>query len=335
MERSKAGSYIRWVNFFWPGAMIRTRLLTTVLVLTLALAPGLAMARAGGGFSFGSRGGMTFSAPRGTPTAPYAAPMQRSLTPNSAPQPGFAARPAFGGGYGQRSPFASGLMGGLMGGLVGAGIGGLLFGHGMFGGIDGIGSIFGLLIQLALLFFVGRWILRRVFAGGLPAMAGSAPAAGGRGFGSASPRPASPGQAVAPRAQPITISPADYHAFDALLTDVQAAWSGHDLTRLRVIATPEMVSYFAEQMAEQASRGVRNLVTAVHLDRGDLSEAWREASREYATVAMRFSMLDVTRDGAGRVVDGSDTERQTVTEVWTFVRVPGGAWLLSAIQQAR
>jgi len=52
-------------------------------------------------------------------------------------------------------------------------------------------------------------------------------------------------------------------------------------------------------------------------------------------VAMRFSMIDVTRDGAGRVIDGSPAERVLVTEVWTFVRARGGHWILSAIQQAR
>ena len=73
----------------------------------------------------------------------------------------------------------------------------------------------------------------------------------------------------------------------------------------------------------------------MRLDRGDLAQAWTEGSREYATVAMRFSMLDVTYDANERVVDGSRTERQQVTEVWTFVRSPGGRWILSAIQQAR
>ncbi len=101
------------------------------------------------------------------------------------------------------------------------------------------------------------------------------------------------------------------------------------------IATPEMVSYFAEQLAEQASRGVRNTVTDVQLEQGDLSEAWTEQGRDYATVAMRFSMIDVTRDAAGRVVDGDPTERTQATEIWTFVRAPGGRWLLSAIQQTR
>jgi predicted lipid-binding transport protein (Tim44 family) len=46
-------------------------------------------------------------------------------------------------------------------------------------------------------------------------------------------------------------------------------------------------------------------------------------------------MIDVTRDSAGRVVDGALAERVLVTELWTFVRAPGGRWLLSAIQQGR
>jgi predicted lipid-binding transport protein (Tim44 family) len=116
---------------------------------------------------------------------------------------------------------------------------------------------------------------------------------------------------------------------------VQAAWSAHDIATLRAIATPEMVSYFAEQLGEQTSRGVRNIVSDVLLQHGDLAEAWAEDGREYATVAMRFSMTDVTRDALGNVVDGSLVEHVTATEVWTFMRVPGGRWVLSAIQQAR
>ena len=101
------------------------------------------------------------------------------------------------------------------------------------------------------------------------------------------------------------------------------------------MVTPEMLSYFNEQLSEQASRGVRNVVSDVRLQSGDLAQAWAEQGREYATVAMRFSMTDVTRDVAGRVVDGSPTEHITATEIWTFVRSQGGHWILSAIQQAR
>jgi len=254
--------------------------------------------------------------------------MERSMTPQTAPgiaSPGYgapAAAPAFGA--------RSGFMSGIMGGLIGAGIGGMLFGHGMFGGFSGIGSLFGLIIQLALVFFLVRW-LWRMFASRQPAMAGG-PGLFNR--TAAGPQPTG-GGGGAPRPAQITISPADFQAFEQLLKAVQAAWSSHDLATLQRIATPEMVSYFSEQLSDQASRGVRNTVTAVNLEQGDLSQAWAEQGREYATVAMRFTMVDVTVDGAGRVVDGSPNERVAVTEIWTFVRANRGSWLLSAIQQTR
>ena len=307
--------------------------LAVLLAAIVALAPVASWARLGGGSSFGSRGSQTYSAPPPTNTAPFsAAPMQRSLTPYQspnygAPSPGLQG--GFGGAYGGRSAFSSG----LLGGLLGAGIGGLLFGGGLFGGMHGGGSLLGLLLQLALLYFVGRWIYRTffsgqaMFAGGvrgggsLPGGVPGAAAFGGR-----------RGRAGPPT---IAIQPADYQAFEALLTGMQAAWSAQDLNALRAVATPEMTSYFGEQLAEMRSRGWRNIVSDVQLLKGDLAQAWSEGGREYATVAMQFYMVDVTRDGDGREVDGSPTERQLVTELWTFMRSPGGRWLLSAIQQAR
>ena len=101
------------------------------IVAALVLVAADANARAGGGFSGGSRGARTFSAPPSTQTAPNAAaPMQRTLT-----QPGktntvgqTAARPGL---------FGGGLLGGLAAGFLGAGLFGLLFGHGFFGGMGG------------------------------------------------------------------------------------------------------------------------------------------------------------------------------------------------------
>ncbi len=305
--------------------------IAAVAVAALALTPSFADARAGGGSSFGSRGGRTFSAPPSTNTAPsMAAPMDRTMTARPAPSsPGFGAptAPAFGG----RSAFGSG----LLGGLLGVGLGSMLFGGGMFGGGGGLGGLgfLGLLLQAVLLFFAVRWLFRK-FVNRQPAMAGgpsltriqqpmSVPT-GNTAMGGG--RPAAPS---------VQIGKPDYEAFDRTLQGIQAAWSNQDMNALRALSTPEMVSYFGEQLTEQASRGVRNTVTHVKLEQGDLSEAWSEGSREYATVAMRFSALDVTRDSAGRVVDGDIALRTMATELWTFVRTSGGQWLLSGIQQAR
>jgi predicted lipid-binding transport protein (Tim44 family) len=164
--------------------------------------------------------------------------------------------------------------------------------------------------------------------------AGSGPSMFGLpGFGR--PAPMRGGGGGTPQGRPVAITPADYGEFEGVLKAVQSAWTAQDMNALRQLATPEMVSFFGEQLAEQASRGVRNEVTDVRLIKGDLAEAWSEGSREYATVAMRFSMVDVTRDASGRIVDGSPQEHVTATEVWTFLRSSGGRWVLSGIQQAR
>ncbi|HTR18005.1 MAG TPA: TIM44-like domain-containing protein [Acetobacteraceae bacterium] len=307
--------------------------LAALLAGMLALAPGLADARAGGGASMGSRGSHTWSSPPTTRTAPFsAAPMERSDTPrtqpNYAPYPGYApAQPGYGAAapYGRRSAFTSG----LLGGLIGAGLGGLLFGHGLFGGLHGGFSFIGLLLQIGLIVLLVRFLFR-TFGSGLSRFASSPDMAG-----AVPPRPAAGGFGGGAGGAPITVGRADYQQFEQILRNVQAAWSAQDLGALRRLATPEMVGYFSEQLSEQASRGVRNTVTDVRLERGDLAEAWSEGGREYATVAMRFSMVDATYDAAGRVVDGSPTERMTATELWTFLRAPGGGWVLSAIQQAR
>lgn len=294
-------------------------LVAATAALALALAPGLGFARAGSGGSFGSRGSRTYSAPPMTRTAPYAAaPIERSLTPQQAPSysPGYAApnRSGFGG------RFASG----FLGGLLGVGIGSLLFGHGALGGFVSM------LFWLVILFFLGRWLLRLFVR--QPALAGNANRVMRTAVPGAAPGRGMPGGG---RAGGVAVTRADYQAFEQLLQAVQAAWSTQDLRRLSQLATPEMTSNFADQLAAQTSRGQQNSVTAVHLDQGDLAEAWAENGREYATVAMRFSMIDVTRDASGRIVDGDPGLRTQATELWTFVRVPGGHWVLSAIQQAR
>jgi predicted lipid-binding transport protein (Tim44 family) len=239
--------------------------------------------------------------------------------------PQTAARPGmFGGGF----------MSGLMGGIIGVGIGGLLFGHGMFGG-GGFGGagILGLLLQIALIgglvWLVLSFIRRR---SAQPAMAGM-PAGMARQMED---RPdfGANGGGGAPVSQPVTLTEADFQGFERTLQGVNAAWSKQDLRGIQALCTPEMVQYFADDLADLASRGLRNETRDVKLDQGDLAEAWGENGREYATVAMRFSLLDATfRVADNAVVEGSTTQRTQATETWTFVRSRGGQWLLSAVQQ--
>ena len=295
------------------------------LALPLVVAASSADARIGGGSSSGSRGARTFSAPPSTSTAPNAAqPFNRTMTQPGSPGIGAPA----GGGFFNRP--GMGMFGGLAAGFLGAGLLGMLFGGGMFGGIGGMSSIIGLILQIGLIVLVVRfamsWWQRRqetqaAYAGGPSPLGAQATHGSGMGFGLGS------GSA------PVQILPADYEAFERLLGETQQAWSDEDIARLHTLATPEMVSYFTRDLDQNKARNVVNKVAGTKLLQGDLAEAWREGDTDYASVAMRYSLVDTTLDRAsGRVVEGNG-QPEEVTEVWTFVRPRGSNWELSAIQQ--
>jgi predicted lipid-binding transport protein (Tim44 family) len=311
------------------------RSLALIAAVIMAL-PTVADARVGGGTSKGSRGSHTDQAPPPTQTAPSAKPVERSTTPAQPTQT--AQKPATPGaqpgGFFARNPFLSG----LMGGMLGAGLIGMMFGGGFGAGLGGAAGFLGLLLQvlligglayLAVRLFRG-WSAQRAqpaYAGGPSPNAGPSPMA--------RTMQALPGGGAASAASSmIAITADDYTAFDSMLTEIQGAYSKGDLAKLRGLVTPEMLGYFSEELSANASRGIENKVEAVKLEQGDLSEAWSEGSLEYATVAMRFSMIDFNRSLTdGRIVEGSDRDRVEATEIWTFLRSRGGKWILSAIQQ--
>jgi predicted lipid-binding transport protein (Tim44 family) len=325
----------------------KTRRGRTVVVLAalLSLAATSAVdARAGKGGSLGSRGDRTYDAPATTNTAPStAAPMQRSATDQPT-----AARPGTpGAGMQQPAPARRGFFGGLAGGLLGAGLIGMLLGGGFFGGLGGIASILGFLLQIAL---IGGliWLAVRFFQRrNQPAMAGGpmnrgplnrerGPAGygqpgGGYGGAGAAPRAATTPKGV----DGVGIGPADYEAFEKLLREIQTAYGREDKAALRRLTTPEMASYFAEELDANAARGVVNLIEDVRLLQGDLAESWREGAVDYATVAMRYGLVDYTVSKANNsVVEGDRTKPVEVVEIWTFQRPAGGGWVLSAVQQS-
>src|SRR5437764_13597256 len=251
----------------------------------LLLVIGDADARAGRGGSFGSRGSQTFSAPPSTTTSPTARPIERSMTQPGQPSGALAQRPPMTspvGGFFNRPGF----LGGLFAGFLGAGLLGMLFGHGFLGGLAGVASMIGLMLQIGIIVIIGylvwMWWQRR----SQPALA-SGPAlrdyASGNsrtpmGFGGGAPR----ASARASGTDEVGLTPDDFNAFEKTLGDVQSAYSAEDLARLRRHVTPELLSYFSEELAANASKDVVNRVSDVKLLQGDLAEAWREGETDYA-----------------------------------------------------
>ncbi|UGX87408.1 TIM44-like domain-containing protein [Phyllobacterium meliloti] len=330
-----------------------SRIIRIAVLLVLALAVTLSAfdiadaRRAGGGF--GSRGTRTFDAPATTRTAPSpAAPIERSMTPRpqtnqpSAMQPQMnTQRPGFFGGFG-RSMIGGLLVGGLIGTLLGNGFGG---GFGFLGMLLQIGLVIGA-VMLAMRFFAQRRQSSATASGpsfnqafGRPADPSTSPSfripsiGAAMGSGSAAPKPA-PAQS-SQASDELGISQQDLDKFEQLLTEVQTAYGSENYAVLRTLTTPEAMSYLAEELGENATKGVRNSVSDVKLLQGDIAESWREDNAEYATLAMRYSSVDAMLDRTtGKLVDGDNTRASESTEVWTFVRKNGDDWKLSAIQAA-
>lgn len=307
-------------------------------------------ARRGG--SFGSRGAKTFQQAPATRTAPQpAAPVDRSMTPNTgspAATQNAAARP---GAAGQQRPgFMNGFGGTMMKGLLLGGLIGMLLGQG-FGGLAGM---FGMLLQVLLIggaiWLVFRLVRSQSARSPQPAMAGAAPGGGNFSNRDAEPRESGlpfkipsigggVGSAVASAPEPATreieLDKPDLEAFERILTEVQEAFGREDHKALRRLVTPEMVSYLSEELAENAQKDVRNDVTDVRLLQADIAEAWGEGDRDYATAALNYASVDVVRDRkTGELIEGESEEPTETTELWTFVRQDGGDWQLSAIQQS-
>lgn len=304
----------------------RNLALALICALTL-LTPALAQARAGGSFggghmSFGSSGSLgsrTFNFNGGQSVG-------RTVTPyyggNTAPY--YGGRP----GFGSNHPFLTGLGGALFGTWLGS----MLFPHWGYG--YGYGHVFGSLFSWIFILFIVSMLFRLFRRGAGPLT--MAPL-GGFGYGGA-PTGYGSGFAAAP-SRAITVSETDYTAFEAILRAVQGAWSQQDLRSLSHYVTPEMLSYFSEDLSNNTSQGVENHVERVELINGDVREAWEEGALQYATCLLRWRALDYTvrsdrKPGEpGWLAEGDPQRPSEAQELWTFVRSRGGHWLLSAVQQ--
>ena len=301
--------------------MRTSRVICVVLAAVMVMVGGSdAFAKLGKGKSMGSRASRTADRPIERTVIPPAPPVAQPVVPQIAPPPMLAPQPM---GFAQRNPFMSG----FMGGMVGMGIGSLLFGHPAYASYDASpgAGILGLLLQLALIGGLIWWGMR-FFRG----------QSGGSGQvvdmpyqqSAAAPHPV---PRIAKEFEP---TDADKQVFGQILIEAQRAWTAGDISALKQIATPEMVSYLADDLAADSSQGVRNVIEDVRLLSGDVTESWTENGRQFVTAVLTFANKDYTvRMDNGAVVEGNPQMPVQNQEAWTFVRVGNGRWLLSAVER--
>ena len=334
----------------------RSHLVAAALIAALISTPTLSFAKArgsGGGFSGGSHGGNSSMGigSRGSRTYQEngARPIEQSATsrPSATPPPQTANHPtpqpspASSGSWMQRNP----LLAGIAGGLAGTWLGHMLFGatesnakttDGEAGTAPDSGNSFGLILLLMIAGAAAFYFFRKSKPTPAPVFTGLSRSTAARG----SLLDVSSNATVSqPDTDSYTVTAEDKASFQQLLTDIQSAWSAQDISALRRHLTPEMLSYFSTALAEDNSRGVQNHVEDVVLLKGDVVESWAENETVYATVSLQWNARDYTvsttipRGEPGYLIEGSAETDTESREVWTFMRVRDGRWLLSAIQQ--
>lgn len=333
-----------------------SKLIAVCIVTSLIGLPtlSLAKARGGGGFSSGARGGSSSMGMGSRGSRTYqdngAKPIEQSTTakpsttppPHTANSPMAQPAPATSPSWWQRNPLLAGIAGGLAGTWIG---------HMIFGATESsaktteaadaepgsASSSFGLVLLLMLIGAGALYYFKKVRQTPAPVFTGLSRNTAARGSLldiSSHDRTAGPTTNMA-----YTVTPEDQTTFQQLLIDIQSAWTAQDVAALRRCLTPEMLSYFSTALAEDNSRGVQNHVEGVELIKGDVREAWSEGDQDYATVDLRWNARDYTvsttipRGEPGYLIEGSEETPTESSEVWTFMRVRDGRWLLSAIQE--
>lgn len=335
----------------------RSHLIAVCLIVSLIGMPTLSVAKArgGGGFSSGARGGNSSMGIGSRGSRTYqdngAKPIEQSTTPkpSTAPPPQATSgpmaqpAPATSPSWWQRNPLLAGIAGGLAGTWIG---------HMLFGATESSAKAtdvepgaasssatnsFGLVLLLMLIGAGVLYYFKKVRQSSAPVFIGLSRSTAAKGslldISSNSPIDRSTTDHT------YTVTTQDKAAFQQLLTEIQSAWSAQDVAALRRLLTPEMLGYFSTALAEDNSRGVQNHVEGVELVKGDVREAWTEDDKDYATVDLRWSARDYTvsttipRGEPGYLIEGSEDTPTESCEVWTFMRVKDGRWLLSAIQQ--
>lgn len=327
MSTRKRGMFLMAVGLF------------AVIGLAQIILENLADARAGGGFSGGSRGSRSYQAPSrpAQPSQP-----QRAATPQQAQQPASMMPQA--GGF--MRGLGTAVLGGFLGSMLFSGLANATGMGGIGGGLGGSG--FGMM-EILLFAGLGYFIYRKYKS----SQAAAAPGYGTMQYQDAQSQlpTASSYSNTAPVQEPLPFNGIDYRSltmmdrtFDPnlfvktaqdIFFKVQGAWNKQDSGALRALCGAELLKTWEAELAQLKLRGHKNRMDNIALRESEITEVWTESGEDFITVRLFANLLDYTADDKGSVVSGSDTEPVQFQEFWTFTRPVGpNAWKLTAVQQA-
>lgn len=116
---------------------------------------------------------------------------------------------------------------------------------------------------------------------------------------------------------------------------IVAAYAAGDVAALKPLLNAEVFERFRSAVEQRRKAGEKLETTLVGIRSATLVEAELADRLANATVKFVSEQVNVTRDQAGKVVDGDPAKVTTVTDIWTFqrnVRSRDPNWVLIATQ---
>jgi predicted lipid-binding transport protein (Tim44 family) len=114
---------------------------------------------------------------------------------------------------------------------------------------------------------------------------------------------------------------------------IVGAFASGDTDTLKRLLSPTVYADFTSAIEERKARGLVQDTTLIGIKSADITAATLVDGEAQVTVRFRSEQVNVTRDSAGRVVEGDPNLVAEVVDIWTFSREVSSRdpnWRLSA-----
>jgi predicted lipid-binding transport protein (Tim44 family) len=105
-------------------------------------------------------------------------------------------------------------------------------------------------------------------------------------------------------------------AFDYIV----GAFAAGERDKLKPLLSEEVYANFEQAIAAREQAGHKAETTLVRIKSADIVEARMEGQSAFVAVKYVSEQINVTRDGAGQVIEGNPDRITEATDVWTFAR---------------
>ena len=115
------------------------------------------------------------------------------------------------------------------------------------------------------------------------------------------------------------------------------AYARGDRRALRDLLAKEVYDGFVGAINGREQRGEKVETTFVSLDKAEIVEAEMKGKTMNVTIRFKSQLITVTRDSAGKVIDGSPDKIADLADIWTFARDAGSRdpnWRLVSTEAA-